>query len=651
MSIFRFDHCQSLLSGLMDALLCTLVCVFLLSPNTVSAQAARGPVQLSATDLEPWLDGFMANALRVNEVQGAAVVVVKDGKVLVQKGYGYSDAANRTPVDPENTMFRPASISKLFVWTSVMQLVEQGKIDLDADINTYLDFKIAGMGGKKITMRHLMTHRAGFEEVGKSGFLGDPALLKPLDIFVKSYIPKRIFAPGSTPAYSNYGASLAGYIVQRVSGAPFQTYVERNIFAPLGMAHSTFRQPLPKTFQPFMSKGYKVTGGEPQPFEMMNDMPAGALSASSGDIARFMIAHLDVGGAAGNKILKPETMRLMHRSLVKDFPDLNGAALGFYENNVNGHKVIVHGGDLNLFHSDLSLFIDGGIGIYITMNSTGNGSLDVRNELLNKFADRYMPSAPPTVSVAPAVAKTHLAQVVGAYQSSRRLESSFGRLANLFSEFSLSASDDGFLILEGFRGPKRFREIRPYLWQEVNGKELLSVKMQNDRPVVMSFNYVSPAMDFRPIARSVSAATLVPAILLSFAVILIAATALPFSIIVRKFYGVAPDISMNYRRLFEPLQLGSISLATAGVTWLILIVQGLSSGLTDAYDFQILLTQAVSLICVLIAAICIAIVIRGLFSVKKTRLQILGTLLWLAASIFMIWFYCSFNMLKIGTNF
>jgi CubicO group peptidase (beta-lactamase class C family) len=626
-----------------------LASVALLFAVAASAQTKTTETDLTAADLEPWLDGFMASALRANKVQGAVVAVVKDGKVLTQKGYGFADAAKQIPVDPENTLFRPASISKLFVWTSIMQLVEQGKIDLDADINTYLDFEIAGMGGAKITVRHLMTHRAGFEELGKTGSFNDPALLQPLGAKLKSYAPRRIFAPGSTPAYSNYGAMLAGYIVQRVSGMPFEAYVERNIFTPLGMEKSTFRQPLPDALQPFMSNGYVVTGGDAQPFELMNEGPAGALTASTADIVRFMIAHLNAERATENILLKPETARLMHRSIIKNFPDLNGMALGFYESNVNGYKVIAHGGDVKLFHSDLWLFIDDGIGIYISKNSAGTEALDIRSRLLQEFADRYMPAAALKSTVDEATAALHLKQVTGAYVISRRLESSFGRLGNLLTEVSISSDDGGVLVLSGFGKPIRFREIRPFLWQEVDGSERLSVKMKDDRPVSMAVNGVSPIMEFSPVGFMHSASVILPVILASVVILAITILSWPFSAIAKRWYGVAPAQSADQRRLFNVRQLASLSLVVSIIVWMALIIPRMS-GFSEADNMQILITQAVSVLCVLIAVVCMFLVARDLFKVKKTALKTAGTVLWLIACIALIWFYFSFNLLKFGAG-
>ena len=254
-----------------------------------------GSRALTQVDVEAWLDGFMPYAIGRGGIPGAVVVVVKDGQILTQKGYGFSDVAKRTPVDPATTLFRPGSVSKLVTWTAVMQLVEQGKLDLDADINKYLDFPVPGRDGKAITMRHIMTHTTGMEEIVRGLITSETKDALALDAYLKRWVPTRIFAPGETPAYSNYATTLAGYIVQRVSGQSFDDYVDQHIFAPLDMKHSSFRQPLPAALQPLMSKGYKLGTDKPQGYEIVNPSPAGNLAASGADMGRFMIAHLQNG--------------------------------------------------------------------------------------------------------------------------------------------------------------------------------------------------------------------------------------------------------------------------------------------------------------------------------------------------------------------
>src|SRR5581483_3903114 len=172
--------------------------------------------EMTPDDVSAFLDGLMPQQLAKDDIAGAVISVVKDGKVIFAKGYGYSDVKAKTPVSADNTLFRPGSISKLFTWTAVMQQVEQGKLDLDRDVNDYLDFKIPAKFGKPITLRNIMTHTPGFEETIEELFVKDAKDLKPLGDYLKQHLPTRIYPPGSTPAYSNYATAMAGYIVQRV---------------------------------------------------------------------------------------------------------------------------------------------------------------------------------------------------------------------------------------------------------------------------------------------------------------------------------------------------------------------------------------------------------------------------------------------------
>ena len=270
-------------------------------------QAPQTAPQLVKPDLEAFFDGFLPIQLKRDDIAGAVVAVVKDGQVLFAKGYGYSNMKERKPVTVDATLFRPGSISKTFTWTAVMQLVEQGKIDMNRDVSDYLDFKVPATFGKPVTMRDLITHTPGFEEAIKDLFVSKPADIRPLQEYLERHLPDEIFPPGTTPAYSNYGATLAGYIVQRVSGLPFDEYVDKNILGPLNMKHTTFAQPLPENLKPLMSEGYNLASQPAKDFEFIQAWPAGSLSTSAEDMTHFMIAHLQNGQYNGVQILKPET--------------------------------------------------------------------------------------------------------------------------------------------------------------------------------------------------------------------------------------------------------------------------------------------------------------------------------------------------------
>src|SRR6266513_907814 len=204
------------------------------SPAQVPAVAAQPgpPSPLTKADFETFLDALIPSQLRNRNIAGAVVSVVKDGQVLFQKGYGYADVEEKKLVLPDQTLFRPGSISKLFTATAVMQLVEQGKLDLDRDVNDYLDFPIPKTYPKPVTLRQLLTHTAGFEDTLKNLFVAHESDLKLLRAYLVNQMPARIFPPGKVPSYSNYGFTLAGYIVERVSGERFERYIENHILKP-----------------------------------------------------------------------------------------------------------------------------------------------------------------------------------------------------------------------------------------------------------------------------------------------------------------------------------------------------------------------------------------------------------------------------------
>ncbi|MCI0611348.1 beta-lactamase family protein, partial [bacterium] len=398
-------------------------------PATTPPVPVSSSAELSAKDLEAFLDGVMPLQLKREDIAGAVIVIVKDGSILFSKGYGYADVAKKKPVSVEDTLFRPGSISKLFTWTSVMQLVEQGKLDLDKDINTYLDFKIPDTFPKPITLRNLMTHSPGFEETIKDLFTDKPEGIIPLGKYLSTHIPRRIFPPGETTAYSNYGTSLAGYIVERVSGQPLYKYIEENIFEPLGMSHSSFEQPLPKNLAPLMSNGYKLGSDDPNPFEIVIAYPAGSLTSAGGDMAKFMIAHLQDGQFENHAILKPETARLMHAQALTYDPAAHGMCLGFYEESRNGLRIFGHGGDTVYFHSDLHLIPEKNFGFFISYNSGGKGEIDARGAVWEKLLDRYFPYSVPEVKASKDL-KNNIA-VAGRYILSRRSEGSLFRIPYL----------------------------------------------------------------------------------------------------------------------------------------------------------------------------------------------------------------------------
>lgn len=508
-------------------------------PEAAKPEVSKNGHEMTAADVEAFLDGLVPLQLKHADIAGATISVVKDGKLLFAKGYGYADVQKKQPVSPQETLFRPGSISKLFTWTAVMQLFEQGKLDLDKDVNEYLDFKIPEAFGKPITLKNILTHTPGFEEQIKDLFTTTPSTPN-LGEYLKAHIPARIYPPGTVPAYSNYATALAGYIVQRVSGRPFEDYVEENIIKPLNMTHSTFKQPLPSNLASLMSSGYRRGSDPSGPFEIVNPFPAGSLSSTATDMAQFMIVHLQEGQLGDRRILKPETARLMHSRLFALDDAANAMCYGFYEETRNGHRIIGHGGDTVYFHSDLHLVLDQNVGFFVSYNSAGTSAGlgdSPRGNLWEAFLDRYYPYTS-QVSVG-AGAKDAAQAVSGIYTFSRRSESSFFRLASLLGELTVSPAQDGDIevsLLTGASGkPKRWQAVSATTFVERDGQDKLIFKQDQNGKLQLVLPY--PFFVGQPVGKLHSGKVLLPVLVISLVLMLLTLILWPVCWFVRRHYG------------------------------------------------------------------------------------------------------------------
>ena len=554
-----------------------LVLALLTAVTAVSAAAVALPAtehtarSLTTEDVDTWLDGYLPYALKTADIAGAVVVVVKDGQILTERGYGYSDVAKRSPVDPRLTLFRLGSVSKLFTWTAVMQLVEQGKIDLDADVNRYLDYQIPARDSKPVTMRNLMQHTAGFEESAKGILSQDPKAPGFVEL-LKQWVPERVFAPGMTPAYSNYGASLAGYIVQRLSGEPFDEYIEKHIFTPLDMKLSSSRQPLPANLSPLISKGYLLASDEPHPFEIVGPAPAGSMSSAGEDMAHFMIAHLQNGEYHGNRILRAETAAVMHNSPLTLLPPLNRMELGFFETNINGHEVIGHLGDTELFHTSLHLFLTEGVGFYVSFNSLGKDAAAhvLRTALFDDFADRYFPLDENLGRVDENIAAGHAAMLKGRWSNSRGSQSSFLAALDLVGQTKVRVDGKGELVTPflGLNGkPRRWEEISPFVWRDPDNHERLAAKVVDGKAVRFSIDQISPFMVFDRVPWYEDAAWLLPLLIASLAALLVTATMWPIAALVRRRFGAPLALDRQSLTAYRGSKIASILLLAGLGFW------------------------------------------------------------------------------------
>jgi CubicO group peptidase (beta-lactamase class C family) len=541
--------------------------------------ASTTPHDLNATDLDAWLDGYMPFALHSADIAGAVVTVVKDGQVLAARGYGYADIASHRPVDPARTLFRPGSVSKLVTWTAVMQQVEAGKLDLDRDVNAYLDFRIPPRAGKPITLRQIMTHTAGFEETAKDLITYDPKHVQPIGAYLKRWTPRRIFDAGTTPAYSNWATTLAGYIVERVSGMPFDAYVERRVFAPLDMRTASFRQPLPGALVPLLATGYPRASAPAKGFEIVVPAPAGSLSASGLDMAKFMIAHLD----NGRGILSPATAATMHDSPLDRvdpmslIPPLNRMELGFFETNINGREVIGHLGDTENFHTSLHLFMADHVGFYVSFNSAGRdgGAHTVRGQLFQDFADRYFPTTQHDGRVDAKTAAEHARMMTGYWQNSRHSESSFLDILNLFGQSQVGVDDKGALVIPALKGAgggvQVWDEIAPFVWRDRGGHDRLAAKVVGGKVVRWSFDLISPFMMFDRVPAYRSAAWIKPALYAALAVLLATFLYWPGSWYVRRRHGAVLRVSGPALRAYRATRLMALLVLLVLVGWIVAV--------------------------------------------------------------------------------
>jgi len=492
--------------------LTSVACVVLMTTGLFAMPTEESPAQEAAlaleptglddpADLEAFIDGMMAAHMPSRNIPAATIAVVKDGELFFAKGYGYADREKKIPVDPETTLFRPGSTSKLFTWTAVMQLFERGQLDLDADVNTYLTtFQIPDTFPEPITMKHLLTHTAGFED-GSLGYLivKDQDNLVSMREALKAHMPERVNPPGAWSSYSNWGTALAGLIVEEISGMPFPEYIEKNIFEPLDMSHSTFREPLPEDLAPDMAVGYKRENGlyEPGYFEFISDFgPAGALSSTAVDMSHFMIAHLQLGRYGDQRILEEETARLMHSLLFTADPRLPGMAYGFYQEDIRGQQIIAHAGDTVFFHSDLALLTQQDVGLFVSYVTHGGRA---RMELMDAFVARYFPSEEPPLPEPPEDFVERGQKYAGTYRFIRHNWSDLEKILSLPSKITVAVMPDGTLLTGGFfEEPWRWVEIEPNLFRQIDGGMTLAFIEDEDGAVN---HLVFSAFPFMPAYR------------------------------------------------------------------------------------------------------------------------------------------------------
>jgi CubicO group peptidase (beta-lactamase class C family) len=627
------------------------------APTTTKAVPSATVARPAASDeaIAAFIDGYISEEMDRGGIPGAAVVVVKDGRTILSKGYGYADIASRRPVTVEDTLFRQASLAKPFVWILAMQLAEEGRLDLDRDVNSYLDFKIPGGFDRPITMRHLMTHSAGFAD-RFWGIFG-PDVSTPLGQVLRRNIPARVYAPGTTVSYSNYGSALAGHIVARIAGKPFDRLVEERIFVPVGMKRSTFAQPLPSHLRPLLVSGYTAGSREPFHFENFTAAPAAALSASAGDMGRFLTALLANGQAPGGKLVAPATLQrmfLLNQRLAPGFDE--GLGLGFVVGNRRGVRYVRHAGNLTTTSTDLQLLPDENFGWYIGFNGDGVGGAagELQENLFSAIVARFFaPDRPVVRPYGPSSAE----EVAGDYVTTRRVRSGPLLFRALLGLTTVTAGEDGTLRISSARSAdgalRRWLPAgRDRFVDEETGISLGVTRDREGRVARLGSALLNPVAELERSPAFWSSAERL--FRLSFMVLLFAALAQPIGWALRRGYKAAPSgPSSGAARITKPLGRAAVWLILGTAAYAVTFLSKVPADKDLMFNGHIprALIPSLALLSSLFAAIIIADAALAWRDPARGWPRRLGLIAVAGASVVMCWLFYSFGLTSFSTDY
>lgn len=458
--------------------------------NRLGAPANHEPGPIDADELEAFTDHFFSEQIEELHIPGLIFVCVQDGQVLLAKGYGNADLEQGIPFDPDETAVRIGSVSKLFVATAVMQLVERGELDLHTDVNQYLSaFQLDDNYPEPVTLAHLLTHSGGFD-YPPYWTTTDPTEVQPLGPYLTEHMPPRIIPPGEVLAYSSHGYDLAAYIVEKVSGIPFDQYVEENTLQILGMTQSGYLLSPPK--QDVLAMGYAYDGEVqiPQPIDYDPGYASGSFVSTAADMAKFMLAHLQNGCYQDTCILQPETIAMMQQQQFTNHPRLAGWTYGFSEGFENNQRWIGHGGAIRGFGSDLTLLPAHNLGYFFSFNQEcwQTGACKITQRFREQFFDHFFPSD--SQALPAYTSTTDLARLTGRYRHIRYPHSAIYKVD--YSPFDILVTEsNGHILVDDVE----CEEIAPLLFQQVDGAGMIAFREGDEGDVTYMFVFSSEAFE------------------------------------------------------------------------------------------------------------------------------------------------------------
>ena len=454
--------------GTIVLLLMNLLCLGVVSDIAAQPREAENKaVPFTAQTLESFLDSFLVVQMDTQHIPGLVISVVKGGDILLKKGYGFADLETKRPMSPDKTIVRIASISKVFTATAVMQLVEQGKLGLDDDVNQHLkDFQLDASFPEPVRVKHLLTHTGGFDDDYIKQALTASEVV-PLGQYLATRMPPRVMPAGEFYSYSNHGIALAGYLVEAVSGIPYEQYVREHILQPLEMHRTHYKRHV-DTATGYM---YEDSTYKPQPYLYINDGPAGAWDATAMDMAHFMISHLQLGRFNDVRILEESSARAMQQRQFTNDPHLLGTGYAFFLRHKKGKRLVSHGGAFFGLYAHMLLIPEERLGIFFAFNKLNfTEGLKVQRALVNAFLERYFPTEEQALPQSPPNFDHRADRFTGYYRPNRYSRTSFFKLLSLAMQFEVAA-EDGTLLLQSFGQPKPWRwvEVDSLLFLEVDG--------------------------------------------------------------------------------------------------------------------------------------------------------------------------------------
>ncbi|WP_276270572.1 serine hydrolase domain-containing protein [Haloarcula litorea] len=453
-------------------------------------------------DLEAFVDDVMAERIGTT-TPGATVAVVSGETPVLTKGYGVADVDAGEPVRADETVFRVGSVGKLVTYTAVMQGVERGVLDLDADVNAYLDdstVTVPAAFEDPVTLRHLGTHTAGFESQIDPEIVADPAGLDPLEAVLADQRPARVRPPGELVGYSNYGAALAGHVVAEAHDTTFEEYVRSEILDPLGMSHSAFAQPVPDGQPGHLAAPHARAGGS---FTTADDVyinlwPAGSLSATATDMAAFMSAHLGGGAVGDARILDAPTVETMHSRHHVRHPAVTNWRYGFHEHGDPAADLVGHSGGTVSFTSYLLLAPAHDAGIFVAYNSNPAELPEVVvDEIVAEYGLQAAPTAP-TPTSRPG-GRERAATVAGEYSLTALPRSGPLQAVDRLEHLTVEPGADGRLRTTTLGGDAReWVETDPYVYEAVDGHDALAFEVTDGEVDALNVNS-EPTGVYRPV--------------------------------------------------------------------------------------------------------------------------------------------------------